>query len=474
MVVRFPADAGGQLVAPEPMLFQSQFFVLVFLPATLVAYYALAGSARARQWVLIAASLAFYAWWDVRFVPLVVGQIGITWGLALLGARIGRRWPLALGILANLLSLATFKYLDFIVDIVGTLSGLHFRGPALVLPIGISFFSFQLISYLIDRWRGSAPIYPFRPFALFVLLFPHVIAGPIVRHNELIPQFAEDPLGAAMWPRFGAGLVLFTVGFAKKVLLADPLGGVADPLFSLASTQWLDFGQAWTAAIAFTLQLFLDFSAYTEMAIGIALMFGLILPENFRRPYVASDLRAFWRRWHISLSLFFRDYVYIPLGGSRAGPVRFVLATLATMGLCGLWHGAGWTFVAWGLWHGLGLVACRYWQRLGRPLPVMVAWSLTMLFVVIGWVLFRARDFAVASTMLGSMAGAAGFDGRLEAGKYLLAGCLVSALLPSAHEMKDAILRPHRLLAAGAAVLAIVCVLRVGQGAPVSFIYFQF
>lgn len=456
------------------MLFQSQIFILVFLPSALAGYVAVAGNAVARQFALIIASLVFYAWWDIRFVPLVIGQIFITWVFAWLNERRGAKWLLVAGIIANLASLATFKYLDFVLGTIGSVTGLTFARANLVLPIGISFFSFQLISYLVDRWRRDAPIYPLRSFTLFVLFFPHLIAGPIVRHNELIPQFAANPVGAAMWPRLGAGLVLFTLGFAKKVLLADPLGGIVDPLFAAASTQRLDFGQAWTAALGFSLQLFLDFSAYTEMAIGIALLFGLVLPENFRRPYLSCDLRDFWRRWHISLSHFFRDYVYIVLGGSRAGPVRFVVATLVTMGLCGLWHGAGWSFVGWGLWHGVGLVLCRFWQRFRRPLPAVLAWPITMTFVIIGWVLFRARDFAVAAGMLGSMAGSGGLHGELQGIKYLVAGTLVSLLVPSAHELKDLSLRPNRVVAAAAAALAIVSILQVGDGAPVSFIYFQF
>src|SRR5215472_16880251 len=456
------------------MLFQSQIFILVFLPSALAGYFAVAGSPRARQFALIVASLVFYAWWDIRFVPLVVGQIFVTWACAWLNERWRVKWFLTAGIIANLASLGTFKYLDFVLDVIHSVSGLTFAPANLVLPIGISFFTFQLISYLVDRWRGNAPIYPLRTFTLFVLFFPHLVAGPIVRHNELIPQFAANPINPAMWLRVGAGLFLFTLGFAKKVLLADPLGGVVDPLFATAGTQWLNFGQAWTAALGFSLQLFLDFSAYTEMAIGIALLFGLVLPENFRRPYLSQDLRDFWRRWHISLSNFFRDYVYIALGGSRAGRARFVAATLITMGLCGLWHGAGFTFVAWGLWHGLGLLVCRSWQRFGRPLPAVAAWLITMLFVLVGWVLFRARSFTVAASMLGSMTGTVGLHGGLQGIKYLVGGALVSLLIPSAHELKDLSLRPNRVVAAGAAVLAVVCVLLVGDEAPVSFIYFQF
>ena len=294
------------------------------------------GSAAARQWVLIAASLVFYGWWDPRFVILVVSQITATWLLARAYEQTGARAWLIAGVVLNLASLGTFKYLDFLLVSFEAATGVALPRAHLILPIGISFFSFQLISYLVDRMRGNAPLYPFRPFALFVLVFPHVIAGPIVRHNELVPQFALDPRREGMWAGIGAGLVIFTVGFAKKVLLADRLAPTVDQLFAQATQRVLDFGEAWTAGLAFSFQLFLDFSAYTEMAIGSALLFGLVLPENFRRPYLSTDLRDFWRRWHISLSNFLRDYLYIPLGGSRHGASRYVFATIVTMGLCGL------------------------------------------------------------------------------------------------------------------------------------------
>ncbi len=292
----------------------------------------------------------------MRFIPLLVGQIAATWCLARLQQATGRNGFLVAGIILNLASLATFKYLDFLIGSAEAVAGIALPRTHFVLPIGISFFSFQLISYLADRLRRDAPVYPLRPFALFVLLFPHLIAGPIVRHNELIPQFDADPRRDGLWARICLGMVLFTLGLAKKVLLADRLADVADPLFAQAANSVasnaagggiLSFGEAWSATLAFTLQLFCDFSAYTEMAIGIACLFGLLLPENFRRPYLSTDLREFWQRWHISLSKFIRDYLYIPLGGSRAGPVRYVFATMTAMAICGLWHGAGWTYVAW-------------------------------------------------------------------------------------------------------------------------------
>jgi alginate O-acetyltransferase complex protein AlgI len=417
------------------MLFQSQGFALIFLPLAVASYYAAARSVVARQCVLIVASLVFYGWWDARFIILLVGQISASWLLAWIAARIDKSWPLYAGIVLNLASLATFKYLDFLLASVQALIGVELPRAHILLPIGISFFSFQLISYLVDRLRDDAPIYPFRPFALFVLLFPHLIAGPIVRHNELVPQFALDPLRPGLWQRIGTGLVLFTIGFAKKVLVADKLADLADPLFARATHEWLSFGDAWTAALAFSFQLFLDFSAYTEMAIGIALLFGLLLPENFRRPYLSTSLRDFWRRWHISLSNFIRDYLYIPLGGSRNGPVVYVFATLVAMAICGLWHGAGWTYVAWGVWHGLGLIVCHAWQSLRRPLPTFAGWAVTMLFVLIGWVLFRAADFATATTMLAAMAGAAGWSGSLHNVGLMVVAAAISALLPSAYEI---------------------------------------
>jgi alginate O-acetyltransferase complex protein AlgI len=456
------------------MLFQSQFYVLVFLPAAALLYYAAADSVRARQWCLIGVSLIFYGWWDARFVVLPVAQVAVTWLIALAHERTGRRALLAGGVALNLLSLAAFKYLDFVLTSVEAAVGLTLPRAHIVLPIGISFFSFQLISYLVDRMRGQAPAYAFRPFALFVLLYPHLIAGPIVRHNELVPQFALDPRREGMWRRIGIGLVIFTIGFVKKVLLADRLGAVADPLFASATSHALNLGDAWTAVLSFSFQLFLDFSAYTEMAIGSALIFGLSLPENFRRPYLATDIRDFWRRWHISLSNFLRDYLYIPLGGSRHGPFRYVLVTVVTMGVCGLWHGAGWTYAAWGLWHGAGLIACHAWQRLGRPMPRAAGWLLTMLFVLCGWVVFRAANFAAAGSILASLGGGGGLGGSLQSEKLLLASAAVSAAVPSAHEIINGPKRLHPAVAAAGAILAVYCLLTVGEGAPSNFIYFQF
>jgi alginate O-acetyltransferase complex protein AlgI len=240
------------------------------------------------------------------------------------------------------------------------------------------------------------------------------------------------------------------------------------------------FGESWTGMLGFSFQIFLDFSAYTDMAIGIALLFGLTLPENFRRPYLATDIRDFWRRWHMSLSRFLRDYVYIPLGGSRYGPARFAFASIATMALCGLWHGAGWMFIAWGLWHGVGLVICRGWQSFKTPLPAPVSWLMTMLFVVTGWVMFRAPDISTFVSMSGSMIGLGGFgggwggaEGRMD---VILEGALPALLIPSSHEWLEMfkLYSPRPVFVMLTAMLAAYCVLLVGKGAPAEFIYFRF
>ena len=330
------------------MLFHSQEFILLFLPVAVGVYYALARRQAAREWWLIFASLVFYGWWDIRFVPLLAGQTIVTWLLAELAIRKGWRWPLYLAIVANLSVLGLFKYIDFGATILAQVTGLEFAKASLILPIGISFYTFELVSYLVDRLRGTAPRYSFRVFGLFIALFPHLIAGPIMRHNEIIPQFAYDPLRTGVYERIGRGLILFLIGFIEKFFIADQLAPIVDPVFAEATQTVPVFSLASAGALAFALQIFFDFAAYSNMAMGIGLMFGFMLPVNFNVPYRAVNLRDFWRRWHITLSRWLRDYVYIALGGSREGVGVYIWATLVTMGLCGLWHGAGWTFILWG------------------------------------------------------------------------------------------------------------------------------
>lgn len=455
------------------MLFQSQAFVLGLLPITLILYYAAANHRPAREAIIIIASLIFYGWWDVRFVPLFLAHIVVAWAGPVLSRKYGSHIFTNVAIVLQLASLALFKYTNFIVESVEAALGVALHRSDIVLPIGISFFTFQLVSYLIDTKRAKIEPYPLKSILLYIGFFPHLIAGPLVRHNELLPQFDKDPLRPGLSERLGKGATLFIIGMAKKVLMADNLAAIADPIFS-GSSATLSFGSAWTGALAFSLQLFLDFSAYSEMAIGMSLMFGLWLPSNFETPYRALDLRDFWRRWHITLSTFLRDYVYIPLGGNRHGIGRYIFATMLTMTACGLWHGAGWTFVVWGAYHGAGLICCTIYQRRRLELPSPAAWLLTMLFVIAGWVLFRSPTISHAVEFLSVMVGAHGFSGKLTGGYVLLLAGLTSMLVPSSHDLMNKWLVPNTLVASAAAACLVYLVLYVGGGQPVTFIYFQF
>jgi len=351
------------------MLFNSQIFIIVFLPVVLGLYYALAASRTARQAVVVVASIGFYAWWDVRFVPLLVSLTIANWLVAQWFGIWRRSWIPLLGVAMNLLALGVFKYADFLRGTVFGLLGESWQPWSLILPLGISFFVFQKISYLIDLRRGDRHIYGFLDFCMFVTFFPQLIAGPLVRHNEIIHQFDADPRRPQVWENLSRGFVLFLIGVTKKVALADTLAMPADALFQQAQQGVLGAAEAWIATAAYTLQIYFDFSGYSDMAIGLGLMFGLMLPFNFNAPYRAVSVRDFWRRWHMTLSRFLRDYLYIPLGGSRAGPVRQVVNVIATMLLGGLWHGANWTFVAWGGLHGGALAVNHLWEAGASGFP---------------------------------------------------------------------------------------------------------
>ncbi len=312
---------------------------------------------------------------------------------------------------------------------------------------------------------------------MFVTFFPQLIAGPIVRHNEIIDQFGLDPRRPAMWENLSRGFVLFVIGVAKKVALADTLAMVADPLFAKAVAASLSAAEAWIATAAYTLQIYFDFSGYSDMAIGLALMFGLRLPLNFNAPYRALSIRDFWRRWHMTLSRFLRDYLYIPLGGNRCGALRQAANVIITMLLGGLWHGANWTFVAWGGLHGAALAVNHLWQGSGLRLPRAAAWALTLLFVMACWVLFRSADFATAGDVLLSMigghgAGAVSLDREFVVA--LIGGAAVALLCPTSQQLALDRLRPYAWLAMPAGASLAYLLLLVGGRLPNVFIYFQF
>ncbi len=420
------------------MLFNSYAFILAFLPVTLGVYLLTRPLRDQRRLILalLLASLVFYAWWDWRFLPVLVGSIVANYAV---GARLHRatapatrRAWLAFGVVLNLGLLFIFKYAVFAVTTLAWATGWPLRlGVTVVLPIGISFYTFQQVAYLVDIYRGQAVAPDPLRYALFVTFFPQLIAGPIVHHRELIPQLSRLDQRPFL-PDLAVGLTIFTIGLAKKVLLADSFALVASPVFDAAAVgQAPGLAAAWAGVLAYALQIYFDFSAYSDMAIGLGRMFGIVLPINFAAPYKARSIIDFWRRWHITLSRFLRAYLYIPLGGNRRGPVRRQLNIFLTVLLGGIWHGAGWTFMLWGAIHGLLIVGNHLWResRWYRPLPAPLAWLLTMLAVFLAWVPFRAADLGTTARVLGGLVGANGLVGGLSDGQAFSAFPTLALLL---------------------------------------------
>ena len=455
------------------VLFNSQAFVMAFLPPVLALFY-LARTEPQRQAVMVAASLLFYAGWDARFVPALAGLTVANWAVARWWGAVRRDWVLILGIALNLGVLGVCKYANFIGANLAEAVGASFQPFDIILPLGISFFTFQKISYLVDLRRGDRHIYGLLEFAAFVTFFPQLIAGPLVRHNEMIPQFQRDPKGPERWENLSRGALLFVIGFAKKTGIADTAALTCDPIFAQAAIGPVGLVAAWLAAATYGLQILFDFSGYSDMAIGLGRMFGLRLPINFDAPYRATSIRDFWRRWHITLSRFLRDYLYIPLGGNRAGAWRQSASVVLTMLLGGLWHGAAWTFVVWGGLHGAALAVNGAWARAGWRMPRWLGWGLTLLFVMLAWVLFRSPDFATATRVYAGMAGFGGGPARVE-GRYALFLAVAVALVgPTSQQVALEWLRANRWLAgvAGAALAGLL--LLAGGRVPNEFIYFQF
>lgn len=325
---------------------------------------------------------------------------------------VSRRAILTAGIVFNLGLLGYFKYADFFVANLNAL-GADFTLPNVVLPLAISFFTFQQVAYLVDSYRGETQEYDFLNYALFVTFFPQLIAGPIVHHKEMMPQFASRWNLVKRYRNIALGLFIFSMGLFKKVVIADTFAQWATPGFDVAPT--LNFFEAWATSLSYTFQLYFDFSGYTDMAIGAALLFNIKLPINFNSPYKALDIQDFWRRWHMTLSRFLRDYLYIPLGGNRKGPGRTYVNLFATFLLGGLWHGASWMFVIWGALHGTALVVNRLWQKAGLVMPKVLAWVVTFNFVNFAWIFFRAEEMDDALKVIKGMVGLGGvvFPGRL-------------------------------------------------------------
>ena len=392
------------------MLFNSYEFIFLFLPLTFFIYFYLNKKhlTEASKGFLVFASLFFYSWWNIAYLPLILISMLFNYviGRQLSGKRekdkhYAKKSLLTLGVLFNLGLLGYFKYADFFLSNLNSLLHTHLDLLHLALPLAISFYTFQQIAYLVDSYRSETKEYDFLNYAVFVTFFPQLIAGPIVHHAEMMPQFAKARNKIIHYHNIALGMFIFSMGLFKKVAIADSFAIWATQGFDVADK--LNMVEAWATSLSYTFQLYFDFSGYTDMAIGIALLFNIKLPINFNSPYKATSIQDFWRRWHITLSRFLRDYLYIPLGGNRRGESRTYLNLFATFLLGGIWHGAGWTFVFWGALHGFAMVINRAWQKLGYRMHTLLAWFITFNFVNIAWIFFRAKDFDDALKVLHGM-----------------------------------------------------------------------
>lgn len=387
------------------MLFNSLQYIFLFLPSAAAGYFILNSHTRHRlamAW-LVLASLFFYGYWNPAYVPFILLSIGFNYGIATALNHLSdfRRSVLVVGVCTNIFLLGYYKYANFIVDNLNTLAHTDLHLHKIVLPLAISFFTFQQVAFLVDTYRREAPQPGLLDYSLFICFFPQLIAGPIVHHAELIPQFNDPRKNGIRWDNIALGLFLFAIGLFKKCVIADSLAVFADQGFDHSTS--LSIYAAWLTTLSYTFQLYFDFSGYTDMALGSARIMNITLPANFNAPYRALSIRDFWRRWHITLSRFLRKYLYIPLGGNRSGEAKTYVNLFLTFLIGGIWHGAGWTFLAWGALHGAGIVVHRAWEKSGFRLPRWLSWVTTFTFVSFCWVFFRANSFQDAFKVIGGM-----------------------------------------------------------------------
>jgi alginate O-acetyltransferase complex protein AlgI len=494
------------------MLFTTGIFLFLYLPITLVVFFAVArllGRASAAGWLALA-SLFFYGYWRPAYTLLLLASVVANYGFGSLILRyqtgLRRAW-LTSAVTANLCVLAYFKYTNFFIQTANTIAATHFAALPIILPLGISFYTFTQIAYLVDVYAGKVeernPIH----YLLFVTYFPHLIAGPILHHAEMMPQFRQPENYRPKLHNFAVGLAFLAVGLAKKILIADNVAPIANDAFDNKLSQGIGIGHAWLGVLAYGFQIYFDFSGYSDMAVGLSMLVGVQLPYNFNSPYKARSIIDFWHRWHMTLSRFLRDYLYFALGGNRKGGPRRYMNLIITMLLGGLWHGASWTFVVWGGLHGMFLIVNHGWRFLSEryhfllgalrlPLPSLLlrcsAVSLTILCVLAAWVFFRANTIDTAFSLLASLfsqpaaARMSGADWQLVPWMGALAAVVL--LLPNSQQLIDghirsrlsrmrARLRINELIAfvMGIEVVAIVLLaLIAARRASTEFIYFNF
>lgn len=476
------------------MVFSSLEFLCVFLPVVLILYSIVPGL-RVKNALLIIASLAFYAYGEPVYVLLMLGSVLVNYVLAIFVGRLGhspmlKKAIMVLDIMANLGVLAVFKYADFFIGTINDVCKTDIPLPQITLPIGISFFTFQALSYVIDVYREDCEAQkdPFK-LLLYISFFPQLIAGPIIKYHDVCRALSDRK---QTFDDTASGIRRFIFGLGKKVLIANAAGKVADVLFSTDISD-INIVSAWIAAIAYMLQIYFDFSGYSDMAIGLGRMFGFRFAENFNHPYGSSSIKEFWRRWHISLSTWFKEYLYIPLGGNRKGRTRTSINKIIVFFTTGLWHGANWTFVVWGLYHGFFLLLEDYIPKL-KKLPKVLGHLYCVLVVCIGFVIFRADSMGQACSMIAKMFSGISFSAQSVSLVWqvltpysivmIIAGILLAAPVPMLYEKlvtSGKIMKSDRSRNVGISVSYIVsfalilwCMLRLSGNTYNPFIYFRF
>lgn len=466
------------------MLFNTYSFLFAFLPIVLLGYYLLRYFKLNSfiNWWLVIASLYFYGQWNYPYLILLIGSMSVNYtiGYSLFKVQLSRpKLVMQLGVVFNLVLLAYFKYSYFISENF-SLIGINLTIEKVVLPLAISFFTFQQISFLIDSYHKRVSSYELSNYLLYVSFFPQLIAGPIVHHSEMMPQFKKLINEKISWNKINKGVFILSMGLFKKVVIADSLATWVNNGYSHSTD--LNIIEAWFSTLAYSMQLYFDFSGYTDMAWGIALFFGIQLPANFNSPYKAKSIQDFWKRWHITLSRFLKDYIYIPLGGNRKGETRTLLNLLITFILGGIWHGAAWTFLAWGIFHGLALVIHRIWIKQKIKMPNVLAWFLTFLFVNFTWIFFRADNFDQAWQVLSAMfnfnemnISNGGILKNIGANKYSIVFLVISLTIaligPNSNELIN-YFKPNKRNLIFSLLLIITSLLMLNKLSE--FLYFQF
>lgn len=479
------------------MLFNSFEFIFLFLPSAIIGYFLINrfNNRIAKLW-LVGASLFFYSWWNIKYLPLILGSIGFNFIVGKLlssdNLKFNRKTLLIIGLIGNIGLLGYYKYADFFINNVNSVLSTNLALLNLALPLAISFFTFQQIAFLVDIYRGEAKEHDLLTYALFISFFPQLIAGPIVHHREMMPQFKSADNHVINYVNLSKGLFIFIIGLFKKIVLADTFAVWATYGFDTAPS--LTMIEAWIVSLSYSFQLYFDFSGYTDMAIGAALMFNIKLPINFFSPYKSLDIQDFWRRWHITLGRFLRNYIYIPLGGNRRGDFATYRNLMITFLIGGLWHGAGWNFVFWGFLHGLALVVHRIWRKLGCKMNNILAWFITFNFVNVAWVFFRAKTWSDALKVLKGMVGMNGIVlpaswadkftnlTHIEFGNYvvpdlknallmLIIGFIISVFFKNSIELRDNF-KPNFIYLAMAVIMALAALSQITSVSE--FLYFNF